>query len=237
MKPLMKKVKAEYANDELVAFAKTIDFTELFDHINAFTGISCGFKQPVVQANYCGVYINFMSWDIGGQTGPFAVLLKRCYFHSFNNSVYKDRETGEPGYMAGVRIHCQHKDGSSNGLDVLRARYRSGVWEFLDAGYEMVNTRAGGYRLNAQVKNHGWIDGAIDGFRFHAKVCGADSQLGINNGRVSKLEMRSRQTGGACKRIAKYDKGWEKEPANDRHRELFEALLGYLEEIPAEKCS
>lgn len=82
-------------NKELVAFAQTIDFTELFDHIKTFTNVDCSFYQPAIIADGKDVHITFMSDDITKQTGPFAPILERCYFKSFNNGVHKDKKTGE----------------------------------------------------------------------------------------------------------------------------------------------
>ena len=133
----MKNVSVDNRNEKLVAFAQTVDFTELFNHVRGFIGITCSFYQPEITTSRGDVYISFMSDDITAQTGVFAVILKRCNIQSSNNGVYKDRETNELGYWVGVNIRYEHKDGGSNGMEVLRVWYKNGVWIFLNAGERM----------------------------------------------------------------------------------------------------
>jgi hypothetical protein len=75
-----------------------------------------------------------MSEDITSQIGAFAAILENCYIHSFSNGVYKDKGTGELCYWVSVNIRYEHKNGGSNGMDMVRADYRSSGWEFSDAG-------------------------------------------------------------------------------------------------------
>lgn len=230
MKATLKNATINNNNEELVVFAQTVDFAELFDHVRTFASVDCDFHTPTVKTYAGNVHITFTSHDITEVTGPFAAILKRCYFHSNNNQVYKDKDTGELAYWVSVNIRYEHKDGGSNGMDMLWGRYQDGAWVFSDSGYKAVDTRINGYRLNTQLKDGGWVNGAIDGFRFHAKVYDTGSRFGINNGRVSKLEIRDRKTGGGTyERIVNYDRGWEIEPADGKHKELFETVLSYLE--------
>ncbi len=120
---------------DYVAFAQNIDFTELFDHIKAFTKADCAFHQPEITTSRGEVHINFISDDIAAQTGPFAAILERCSLHSFSNGVYTDKETHEPAYWVSVSIQYEHKDGGSNGMNICRASYTElGGWVFRDAG-------------------------------------------------------------------------------------------------------
>ena len=134
MFPVLKNVASDNNNEELVTFAKTIDFTELFEHVRAFAGVGCEFHQPEITTNRGNVYISCMSSDIAAFCGPFAAILERCYFYSFSNGVFKDKETGKPGYWVSLNIRYEHKDGGSNGMDVVRAWYKNGAWEFANAG-------------------------------------------------------------------------------------------------------
>ena len=66
-----------------------------------------------------------------------------------------------------------------------------------------------------------WTNGTINGFEFYAKRYEEGSVYGINEGRISKLEIRKNG-----KTLANYDRGWDLEPKG-------EALLATYEEILA----
>ncbi len=133
----MKNVTVDNDNAELVDFAKSVDFTALFDHIKSFAGIACGFKQPTITTgwvNHSIVSISFTSEDITAQTGSLAAILKQCIICSFNNSVYLDKETGEPAYWVRVHIQYEHKTDGAYGMEMCQAWYKNGAWEFLNTG-------------------------------------------------------------------------------------------------------
>jgi hypothetical protein len=136
MKPFLKDVIFDDDGSNMVPleFAVTIDFTALFDHIKDFAGIACEFHRPEITTSPGNVHISFMSTDITAQAGPFAAILKHCCISSFNNGVFKDKETGEFGYWVGVSLRYEHKNGGSNGMEMLRAWYKNGAWAFLNAG-------------------------------------------------------------------------------------------------------
>jgi hypothetical protein len=134
MRPIEKNVTIDSANEELVAFARTIDFTELFEHIRTFAGITCAFRQPEISTSRGYVNISFMSDNITSQTGALGAILEYCYIHSFSNGVFKDKQTDQLTYWVSVSIRYQHKDGGSNGMEMVRAWYCGGRWEFVDAG-------------------------------------------------------------------------------------------------------
>ena len=75
-----------------------------------------------------------MSKDITNQTGAFAGILENCCIGSFSNRVFNDKETNEPGYWVQVNIQYQHKDGGSNGMEVVTAWYTDAKgWIFRNA--------------------------------------------------------------------------------------------------------
>lgn len=75
----------------------------------------------------------------------------------------------------------------------------------------------------------GWISGTIAEFRFSAKVYGVpSSKYGINGGRVSKLEIKK-----GTMPVVNYDRGWDIRPGSDEIKEIFRAVLDYLETLPA----
>lgn len=134
MKAVIKNVTIDNENDELVLFAQTLEFDELFDHVKSFLKVNCTFYQPEITTKSGRVYVSFMSDDITDQTGPFAAILERCCVHSFSNGIFKDNESGEPCYWVSVSIRYDHKDGGSNGMEALVASYRDGKWGYSDAG-------------------------------------------------------------------------------------------------------
>jgi hypothetical protein len=136
MKAILKNVTIDNNNEELVAFAQTIDFTELFDHVKTFAGIECSFYQPEITTNRGRVYVSFMSDDITPQAGLFAPILRCCYIYSFNNSVYKDPATNVISYSVSVNVRYEHKGGGSNGMDIVFAVYCRDKWTFYDVGSE-----------------------------------------------------------------------------------------------------
>jgi len=122
-------------NRRFVEYAQAIDLSELFEHIRDFAQATCGFEQPEITTGRDGsVHINFKSYDIRPQTGPFSVILESCYFESFSSYVVADKETDELWFWVSVSIRYTHLDGGSNGMELCRADYRNGKWSFRDAG-------------------------------------------------------------------------------------------------------
>jgi len=135
MTATMKKVTIDEHNEDLVAFAQTINFDELFNHTKAYMKVDCEFHQPEITTTRGDVYISFMSHDIASQTGAFAAILERCYISSFSNKVFTDKETGELSYWVTVSIQYEHAGGGSNGMDVVTAWYKESTgWMFKNAG-------------------------------------------------------------------------------------------------------
>ena len=135
MLAIMKRVEINEHNEELVNFAQTINFEELFNHAKAYAKVNCEFHQPEISTTRGDVHISFMSHDIASQTGAFAAILERCSLSSFSNKVYADKETGEIGYWVQVSIQYEHKGGGSNGMEVLTAWYKDSTgWTFRNAG-------------------------------------------------------------------------------------------------------
>lgn len=134
MKAIIKNITRD-VNDDLIVFAQSIDFSELFEHIKSFAGVTCTFYQPEISTIRGEVYISFKSEDITNQTGPFSAILRSCYLCSFSNTVNRDRYNGELFYSVSVGIAYEDKTGGSNGMDVVRASYteRTG-WVFRDVG-------------------------------------------------------------------------------------------------------
>jgi hypothetical protein len=131
----IKNVTIDNNNEELVTFAQNINFEKLFNHIKETMKLECNFYQPEITTTRGDIYIHFMSDDISNQTGAFAGILENCYIGSFSNGVYKNKETGEPGYWVQVNIQYQHKNGGSNGMEVVTAWYdNTKGWIFKNAG-------------------------------------------------------------------------------------------------------
>jgi hypothetical protein len=87
------------------------------------------------------------------------------------------------------------------------------------------------YQVHVKSIENQWVDGVIYGYRFQAKVYDAGSKCGINNGRVSKLWIFNEEN---CRTIVNYDRGWDAEPTDDEQKEVLQALLEHLENMPTE---
>lgn len=79
-----------------------------------------------------------------------------------------------------------------------------------------------------------WVEGICSGFSFQAKLFDDGSEFGINEGRVSKLEIKN--SNGIT--VANYDRGWDMElqtgdtdPAGDT-KTAFDAIMQLLENSP-----
>jgi len=120
---LKNNVTVEEHNEDLVSFAQTIDFAALFSHVKEITKVDCNFNQPEIDITHGSVYIRFTSEDIASQTGAFAAILEQCNLSSFSNGVFREKETGEFGYWVQISIQYAHKNGGSNGMEVVFARY------------------------------------------------------------------------------------------------------------------
>lgn len=135
MKAIIKNVTTTEYNQEHIAFAQTIDFSELFNHTKAFTGVTCNFNLPEISTVRGNVHITFTSENIVEQTGPFKAILKNCNFSSFSNGVSRNQNTNELQYWVSVDIMYNHKDGGSNGMEVVRAFYTESTgWIFHNVG-------------------------------------------------------------------------------------------------------
>jgi len=135
MKAIIRNVEATEYNKNAIAYAQTIDFAPLFDHLKAFAKIDCEFQTPEIYTSRCGdVHVDFTSDNIVPQTGPFSVILESCVLASFSNYVVTDKVTGELRYWVSVSVRYSHLDGGSNGMELCMAEYRDNTWTFRNAG-------------------------------------------------------------------------------------------------------
>lgn len=65
-----------------------------------------------------------------------------------------------------------------------------------------------------------WTKGTIEGYNFCIKHFEKGSEFGIDEGRISKLEIRRNG-----KIIANYDRGWDIRPANKDVKKVYDQLL------------
>ena len=94
--------------------------------------------------------------------------------------------------------------------------------------------------MNITIQKQGqypWYKGMIGGYTFEAAVYDEPSVYGINEGRISKLMVwdetkRQQYRNIFSAAIMNYDRGWDIEPQK-RHKALINALIAYLENIPA----
>lgn len=72
-----------------------------------------------------------------------------------------------------------------------------------------------------------WFKACIDGYEIHAKVYDECSKYGIENGNVSKLEIKDLYTGEL---IINYDRGWDVMPT-EKTNDIYEKILLYLSDV------
>lgn len=76
----------------------------------------------------------------------------------------------------------------------------------------------------------GWVQGTISDeaatYEFCAKVFDEKSEFGINNGRVSKLNIRYHSSP-----IVNYDRGWDLRPDNSC-KPIYKAVMAELKRLP-----
>lgn len=69
------------------------------------------------------------------------------------------------------------------------------------------------------IREKNWTKGTYGDFTFSIKHFDEGSVFGIDEGRISKLEIRK-----GSKILANYDRGWDVEPTEEV-REVYEAIL------------
>ncbi len=78
-------------------------------------------------------------------------------------------------------------------------------------------------------KKGDWITGQYGNYKFCAKVYDIGSYYGINEGRVSKLNIKEIKEN---KEIVNYDRVWDIQPKNDKDIAAFKAILKAFESLP-----
>jgi len=68
-----------------------------------------------------------------------------------------------------------------------------------------------------------WVSGNVNGIKFSAKVFDIGSMFGIDNGRVSKLQIEN---------VCNYDRGWDIEPS-EGNVDIYNLVMYALNQIPA----
>jgi hypothetical protein len=81
-------------------------------------------------------------------------------------------------------------------------------------------------------KNDGWVKGKTsDAIVFSAKVYDIGSNFGIDNGRVSKLDIRRNG-----RIIANYDRGWDVSPSKSADVAAYNSVIAALEQLEKTKA-
>lgn len=86
-------------------------------------------------------------------------------------------------------------------------------------------------------KNDNWVTGIVvdnngKELYFESKLFDEGSQFGINNGRVSKLNICFDKGLFWDNCIVNYDRGWDIKPDHDDDVEVFMEVLRFLEDAP-----
>ncbi|KUP91587.1 hypothetical protein TRIHO_35440 [Tritonibacter horizontis] len=75
-----------------------------------------------------------------------------------------------------------------------------------------------------------WIDGKIlsmKGYEFKARFYDEPSNLGIDGGKISKLDVRK-----DGELVMRYDQGWTVDPKTPEHREALHRIRSRLDDTP-----
>ena len=65
-----------------------------------------------------------------------------------------------------------------------------------------------------------WTEGNINGYKYSAKVYDEASDMGIDRGRISKLDMSK-----DGRIVASYDRGWDMNPTTADEKAAVKALV------------
>lgn len=65
-----------------------------------------------------------------------------------------------------------------------------------------------------------WKDGIINGYLFEAKVYEESSEYGINEGRISKLDISKTR-----KILCSYDRGWDIRPKEEEVKDIYQDIV------------
>jgi hypothetical protein len=92
-------------------------------------------------------------------------------------------------------------------------------------------------------KGQNWVSAIVnDGeYTVSAKLFDEGSRYGINNGRVSMLSIHEtakttdKNWFDGC--IVNYDRGWDIRPKTEKDKEVFKAVLKFLEDAPKTRFS
>lgn len=109
---------------DFVDFASSVDFTALFENLNAIAGAGadCGLTQTEISVGHAGIYAVFESGDIVSKCGVFADALRTCKLVSSHN-VLKNCVTGEMNYTIKIVLDYEDMYFRQSTLEVLYARY------------------------------------------------------------------------------------------------------------------
>ena len=80
-----------------------------------------------------------------------------------------------------------------------------------------------------------WLEGAVNrypGYTFRAKVYDAGSEFGIEQGRISKL-----QVWRGDREVMSYERAWDQPPASRRDRKVLQEILAGFPDRPRDQSS
>jgi hypothetical protein len=77
-------------------------------------------------------------------------------------------------------------------------------------------------RINFSARKPIWMEGTISGYSYCLKVYHDPSNMGINGGKISKLELWKNDS-----LVVRYDRGWDKKPST---KELLNLVYELVQE-------
>lgn len=86
---------------------------------------------------------------------------------------------------------------------------------------------------NVKKESNNWVHGKVGSYSFEAKVFEVGSTFGINNGKISKLQiwdekLRYERSSIFKASIVNYDRGWDIKPKNVEEEAHLKAVLKYF---------
>ena len=86
--------------------------------------------------------------------------------------------------------------------------------------------------------DNNWVEGYVEDYKFQAKVFLQGSKYGIDGGRISKLWIVKIDPldGSYRETVVNYDRGWDQRPKAGKDTEIYNLILGCLEDMPEDMC-
>ena len=122
----------KFTKKDKISFAKSIDLEPLTNAIKEFTGANnIKIDYEITDDSYNNsCRIEFDSNDIKEYCGVFGKVMRYVKVCNFSSCVRENRDHTALRAWISVHLHYQHLDGGRNGVELFRAQYEDGKWQF-----------------------------------------------------------------------------------------------------------